>query len=119
MEKRHYLIRGGRLKGENGGLAAKPTQNFGGVLVAVAENEVSSQRPLGGERPLFPDLLQFPRSGRSFAQASRQPKANGGRLFDPVDQVVGVVDTDLPPGAFILARLGPFVLLRPVAQDDE
>src|ERR1700722_16576247 len=119
MEKRCHLIRAGRLEGKNRRLAAKPTQDFGGVLVAVAENEAFSQRPLGGERPFLPDLFQFARSGWPLAQASRQPEADGGRLLDLMDQVVGVIGADFPPEAFVLARLGPFVLLWPVARGDE
>ncbi len=67
VEERHDLLRRGRLERQDGRLAAKPAQDLSGILVAVAQNEVFGQRPLGGERPLLPDLVELAGPGRSFA----------------------------------------------------
>ena len=52
IKKGHHLIGGGRLKRQDGGLPAEPPENFGSVLIAVAEDEVLGQGPLSGERPV-------------------------------------------------------------------
>src|SRR4029077_12347764 len=65
------------------------------------------------------DLLELTRAGRPLTQPRGQPQSGGGRLFEPVDKVVGVIDPDAVPRTLDLSALGPFALLRPMTGSDE
>lgn len=119
MEKSDNFIRGGRLQREEGRFVAKPSQHFHRVLVTVAQHELFRQRPLRGEGPFFPNILDPPRADWTFPEPGGQPQADRRCLLDPVHQVIGIVGAHFFPDALSLLGFGPLVLLRPMPGRDE
>src|SRR5690606_21112938 len=105
------LLCSGALQRQDRWFAAEPAQYLGSVLVPVAQHQALGQRPLRGARPFLPDFIQALSVRWALLQACCQPKADCGRLLDPMDKVVSVVNTNVPPRPFGFPCLRPFVLL--------
>ncbi len=119
MEECQHFLGGGGLKREYRWPALKPALDLRRIRVAIAARQGRGERRPGRLRPFLPDCFQLQCALGSRAEPAGQPLADRRCLFNPMDQIIGIVGTHLAPKALLATCLNPPVLVRPAEWRDE